>query len=177
MIPQAESIEEIQKEIDKIPPKKISDTTQNGKIEEPLKTNTDKNENENHTQKSIEQILCDDWEKAATDDDEKDIFGNENSQDTSGVSRDRILIDSKAFVALIVWFLLLINIVEAQEEIKKLDVLVCGECHNTFYFIEEFTAHKNGKCTKVSTITGSCDNESKPQVWGYVLWRIKQAKV
>ncbi|XP_076265666.1 chromodomain-containing protein chromator isoform X2 [Rhynchophorus ferrugineus] len=155
---QAESIEEIQKEIDKIPPKKITDSTQNGKIDDSLKINPDKNENENHTQKSIEQILCDGLEKAVTDDDEKYIFGNDNTQDTSGVSRDRILID------------------KAQEEIKKFDVLVCGECHNTFYFIEEFTAHKNGKCTKVSTITSSCENESKPQVWGYVLWRIKQAK-
>lgn len=34
----------------------------------------------------------------------------------------------------------------------RLDVLVCGQCHNVFHFIEEFQEHrtKAGACSQVS---------------------------
>lgn len=40
----------------------------------------------------------------------------------------------------------------AQEEIGRLDVLVCGQCHTVFHFIEEFQEHraKEGACSQVS---------------------------
>lgn len=40
----------------------------------------------------------------------------------------------------------------AQEEMGRLDVLVCGQCHSVFHFIEEFQEHrtKEGACTQVS---------------------------
>lgn len=68
-------------------------------------------------------------------------------------------------------------VLEAQEEIRKLDVLVCGECHNTFYYVQDFMDHKKGKCSQMSTLVASCEAEGKPQIWGFVLWKIKQTKV
>lgn len=43
-------------------------------------------------------------------------------------------------------------LIAAQEEMGKLDVLVCGQCHSVFHFIEEFQDHrtKEGACTQVS---------------------------
>lgn len=40
----------------------------------------------------------------------------------------------------------------AQEEMGRLDVLVCGQCHTVFHFIEEFQEHrtKAGACSQVS---------------------------
>lgn len=40
----------------------------------------------------------------------------------------------------------------AQEEMGRLDVLVCGQCHSVFHFIEEFQEHrtKEAACSKVS---------------------------
>lgn len=40
----------------------------------------------------------------------------------------------------------------AQEEMGRLDVLVCGQCHSVFHFIEEFQEHrtKEGACTHIS---------------------------
>jgi len=40
----------------------------------------------------------------------------------------------------------------AQEQIGRLDVLVCGQCHSVFHFVEEFQEHrtKEGACSKVS---------------------------
>lgn len=40
----------------------------------------------------------------------------------------------------------------AQEQMGRLDVLVCGQCHSVFHFIEEFQEHrtKEGACSKVS---------------------------
>ncbi|CAB0042059.1 unnamed protein product [Trichogramma brassicae] len=42
----------------------------------------------------------------------------------------------------------------AQEEIGKLDVLVCGECHSVFHFINEFQEHqsKADACSKQSKL-------------------------
>lgn len=61
----------------------------------------------------------------------------------------------------------------AQEEIFELDVLVCGRCHNAFHFIEDFQEHKQlQSCEKDSTIR-KC-NESKAQVWAFLLWKATQ---
>lgn len=61
----------------------------------------------------------------------------------------------------------------AQEEIYELDVLVCGRCHNAFHFIEDFQEHKqHDSCDKDSTIR-KC-NESKAQVWAFLLWKATQ---
>lgn len=61
----------------------------------------------------------------------------------------------------------------AQEEIYELDVLVCGRCHNAFHFIEDFQEHKQiDSCEKDSTIR-KC-NESKAQVWAFLLWKATQ---
>lgn len=61
----------------------------------------------------------------------------------------------------------------AQEEIYELDVLVCGRCHNAFHFVEEFQEHKQmDSCEKDSTVR-KC-NESKSQVWAFLLWKATQ---
>ena len=45
----------------------------------------------------------------------------------------------------------------------KLDVLVCGQCHSVFHFIEEFQEHrsKEGACSKVSSFRESANVSSK----------------
>ncbi|KAL5291425.1 Chro family protein [Megaselia abdita] len=61
----------------------------------------------------------------------------------------------------------------AQEEIYELDVLVCGRCHGAFHFVEDFQDHKQiSHCEKDSTIR-KC-NESKAQVWAFLLWKATQ---
>ncbi|KYB25329.1 titin isoform X2 [Tribolium castaneum] len=65
-------------------------------------------------------------------------------------------------------------ITDAQKELSKSDVLVCGGCHETFHFIEEFQSHKAGECTNVSVL--KCENEEKPQIWGFTLWKNKHLK-
>lgn len=44
------------------------------------------------------------------------------------------------------------TLLAAQEEMGRLDVLVCGQCHSVFHFIEEFQEHrtKEGACSKAS---------------------------
>lgn len=37
--------------------------------------------------------------------------------------------------------------------------------------------HKNGKCSETSVVSKLCESESKPQVWGFVLWKTKHSKV
>lgn len=42
---------------------------------------------------------------------------------------------------------------EAQAEMARSDVLVCGQCHNVYHFIEEFIEHRNtGGCSLESTL-------------------------
>ncbi|XP_044271976.1 uncharacterized protein LOC123015941 [Tribolium madens] len=65
-------------------------------------------------------------------------------------------------------------ITDSQKDLSKTDVLVCGGCHEVFHFIEEFQDHKAGKCTNVSVL--KCENEEKPQIWGFTLWKNKQIK-
>lgn len=55
-------------------------------------------------------------------------------------------------------------------ELKKLDVLVCGECHEVFHFIKEFQEHRQ-KCTKESILKDSIQDVSKSQVWAFMLWK------
>ncbi|TGZ54251.1 Chromodomain Y-like protein 2 [Temnothorax longispinosus] len=65
----------------------------------------------------------------------------------------------------------------AQEEMGQLDVLVCGQCHSVFHFIEEFQEHrtKEGACSKVShLLTDEIKNNSKAQVWAFLLWKDTQ---
>lgn len=64
----------------------------------------------------------------------------------------------------------------AQEEMGKLDVLVCGQCHSVFHFVEEFQEHRNtdGACSKVSHFRENSNNEQKAQVWAFLLWKDSQ---
>ncbi|KAI5630675.1 hypothetical protein NE865_16615 [Phthorimaea operculella] len=64
---------------------------------------------------------------------------------------------------------------EAQEEMATLDVLVCGQCHSAFHFVEEFKEHKEaGNCSGKSPVRDS--NESKAQVWAFLLWKCSSSK-
>ncbi|XP_053970786.1 uncharacterized protein LOC128895175 isoform X2 [Hylaeus anthracinus] len=64
----------------------------------------------------------------------------------------------------------------AQEEMGRLDVLVCGQCHSVFHFIEEFQEHrtKEGACSQVSHFRENSNNEQKAQVWAFLLWKDSQ---
>ncbi|XP_012251503.2 serine-rich adhesin for platelets isoform X2 [Athalia rosae] len=64
----------------------------------------------------------------------------------------------------------------AQEEMGKLDVLVCGQCHSVFHFIEEFQEHRSSEdaCSKVSHFRENSNNEQKAQVWAFLLWKDSQ---
>ncbi|XP_022119146.2 uncharacterized protein LOC110995982 isoform X2 [Pieris rapae] len=64
---------------------------------------------------------------------------------------------------------------EAHEEMATLDVLVCGQCHEAYHFLEEFKDHKEKKnCTGKSPVRDS--NESKAQVWAFLLWKCASAR-
>ncbi|CAG4956160.1 unnamed protein product [Colias eurytheme] len=59
---------------------------------------------------------------------------------------------------------------EAHEQMATLDVLVCGQCHSAFHFVDEFKEHKDeNNCTGKSPVRDS--NESKSQVWAFLLWK------
>ncbi|XP_012523319.1 uncharacterized protein LOC105829192 isoform X2 [Monomorium pharaonis] len=71
------------------------------------------------------------------------------------------------------------NIIKAaQEEMGRLDVLVCGQCHSVFHFIEEFQEHraKEGICSKVSHFREINDNGQKAQIWAFLLWKDTQVQ-
>lgn len=62
--------------------------------------------------------------------------------------------------------------VETQQEILKLDILVCGVCHDVFHCIEGFQEHKaDGVCTGTSTLRDENSTDQKTQVWGFLLWK------
>ncbi|XP_050351184.1 uncharacterized protein LOC126773965 isoform X1 [Nymphalis io] len=64
---------------------------------------------------------------------------------------------------------------EAHEQMATLDVLVCGQCHSAFHFVEEFKDHKNtNNCTGKSPVRDS--NESKSQVWAFLLWKCSSVR-
>ncbi|XP_014203553.1 uncharacterized protein LOC106635880 [Copidosoma floridanum] len=64
----------------------------------------------------------------------------------------------------------------AQEQMGRLDVLVCGQCHAVFHFVEEFQQHhsKEGACSKVSNFRENNNMEQKAQVWAFLLWKDTQ---
>ncbi|KAK9694226.1 Chromo (CHRromatin Organization MOdifier) domain [Popillia japonica] len=65
----------------------------------------------------------------------------------------------------------------AQNELSKVDVLVCGECHEVFHFIEQFQEHKSSdKCTKESVLKDGAPVNSKSQLWGFMLWKNSKFK-
>lgn len=47
------------------------------------------------------------------------------------------------------------SLTEAQSEMTKTDVLVCGGCNDVFHFMEQFVDHKNGNCDETSTLKDS----------------------
>ncbi|XP_073955786.1 chromodomain-containing protein chromator isoform X2 [Choristoneura fumiferana] len=64
---------------------------------------------------------------------------------------------------------------EAHEQMATLDVLVCGQCHSAFHFLEEFNDHKTANnCSIKSPVRDS--NESKAQVWAFLLWKCSSAR-
>ncbi|XP_019763938.2 uncharacterized protein LOC109540159 isoform X1 [Dendroctonus ponderosae] len=155
----AESIEEIQKEIDKMPAKKNSKT-------EPVES-TGLNARSHNSHKMVM--------KAEEESIEDILGGGDVNQNKSSAVLDPPhkgpTIEDSADVAKNA------NLIEkSQEEIKKLDVLVCGQCHNTFYYIQDFSDHKKAKCSQTSAVTSICESEGKPQVWGFILWKTKHAK-
>jgi hypothetical protein len=67
------------------------------------------------------------------------------------------------------------DIADAQKDLSKIDVLVCGGCHEVFHFVEEFQKHKStDQCSNISVLT--CENEEKSQIWGFTLWKTKQVQ-
>lgn len=66
--------------------------------------------------------------------------------------------------------------VEAQDELPKLDVLVCGQCHEVFHYVEQLQVHKlEGDCSGGSSLHGN-RTDQKPQVWGFLLWKTAKFK-
>lgn len=68
---------------------------------------------------------------------------------------------------------------DAQTDLSKLDVLVCGNCHEVYHFVEELQQHKAAddcQYQSSSAVKDICENEVKPQVWGFTLWKNKQMK-
>uniref|UniRef100_A0A069DZN3 Putative chromatin organization modifier protein n=1 Tax=Panstrongylus megistus TaxID=65343 RepID=A0A069DZN3_9HEMI len=63
----------------------------------------------------------------------------------------------------------------ASDELRELDILVCGGCHTVFHFIEEFNKHKP-TCRRKSAFHGNIA-ETKPQVWAFLLWKNAQTKI
>lgn len=51
---------------------------------------------------------------------------------------------------------------EAHEEMASMDVLVCGQCHTAYHFVEEFKEHKEGSnCTGKSPVRDSVSIQNK----------------
>lgn len=69
-----------------------------------------------------------------------------------------------------------ISFLDAQKSLATTDVLICGGCHEVYYLIEEFQSHKDSKtCAGKSVL--KCENEEKAQIWGFTLWKTKQAHI
>ncbi|XP_018371151.1 PREDICTED: zinc finger protein 37-like [Trachymyrmex cornetzi] len=66
----------------------------------------------------------------------------------------------------------------AEEAMRRLDVLVCGQCHSVFHFVEKFQEHctKEGACSKTSRISDTNDIEQKAQVWAFLSWKDTQVQ-
>ncbi|KYN32894.1 hypothetical protein ALC56_12710 [Trachymyrmex septentrionalis] len=68
--------------------------------------------------------------------------------------------------------------IKAQEAMERLDVLVCGQCHSVFHFIEKFQEHrtKEGFCSKTSHICDTNDYRQNAQVCPFLLWKNTQVQ-
>ncbi|CAG9773071.1 unnamed protein product [Ceutorhynchus assimilis] len=149
-----ESIEEIQKEIDKIPGKKLISKA---------KSKNEKEEVNNgicEMDEDIEDILAGVQEEKNVGNILKVALEKEQklptAKDSAEVAKNPDLIE------------------QSKEELSKLDILICGDCHNPFYFTQEFIEHKKSKCPKVSSmINNTCEGDNQQQIWGYCLWKSK----
>ncbi|XP_014252366.1 uncharacterized protein LOC106668253 isoform X5 [Cimex lectularius] len=63
----------------------------------------------------------------------------------------------------------------AQEELRVLDILVCGSCHQVVHFVDAFVMHKP-ICKGKSNFHGNIA-ETKSQVWAFLLWKNAQSKL
>nr|CAI5840277.1 unnamed protein product [Callosobruchus analis] len=63
----------------------------------------------------------------------------------------------------------------SQKDLTDMDLLVCGRCHDVFHIVQDFQQHKTQNCVP-SNIGSICETETKPQVWGFTLWKNKQQK-
>lgn len=75
------------------------------------------------------------------------------------------------------FFVISYYLLASQNDIKSIDILVCGKCHEVFSFIEEFQEHKSQTCSQKSQVIPICEFESKSQVWGFTLWKNKHLKL
>jgi hypothetical protein len=93
--------------------------------------------------------------------------------DPLDISKESDLIKGKS---VFICFKLVILILQTRKKIcQKIDVLVCGGCHEVFHFVEEFQKHKStDQCSNISVLT--CENEEKSQIWGFTLWKTKQVQ-
>ncbi|XP_018350209.1 PREDICTED: uncharacterized protein LOC108745310 [Trachymyrmex septentrionalis] len=69
-------------------------------------------------------------------------------------------------------------IIAAQEEMEQLDILICGQCHSVFHFIEKFQEHRTKKefCSKTSCIRDINDNRQNAQICPFLLWKSTQVQ-
>jgi len=67
-------------------------------------------------------------------------------------------------------------IIAAQEAMEQLDILICGQCHSVFHFIEKFQEHrtKEESCSKTSLIRDTNDNRENAQIYPFLLWKSTQ---
>lgn len=65
----------------------------------------------------------------------------------------------------------------AKDEAGKLDVLICGGCHEVFHFVEELKEHRLlDKCAGKSVLTEEQRQETKHQIWAFTLWKSAKFK-
>ncbi|CAH1961289.1 unnamed protein product [Acanthoscelides obtectus] len=65
---------------------------------------------------------------------------------------------------------------KSQKDLLEMDLLVCGKCHDVFHIVQDFQQHKTQNCSP-SNVANICETETKPQVWGFTLWKNKQQNV
>lgn len=80
---------------------------------------------------------------------------------------------------------------EAQMEMSRSDILVCGNCNGVYHFVESFVDHKKTGCSTETALRESVrfffafvtssqfnvanfffvQRETKPKVWAFLLWK------
>ncbi|XP_017780656.1 PREDICTED: uncharacterized protein LOC108565618 isoform X2 [Nicrophorus vespilloides] len=61
---------------------------------------------------------------------------------------------------------------ESAKQMDLQDVLVCGKCHRVYNFLEAFQQHKsNDNCTENDELKETLNEEKKPQIWAFTLWK------